>query len=341
MKKKLLLMLLAIGLAAGVAEANMLLNPSFEDGSFVSGTPDYWAHFYISSEAQHVWVDSAAGAHSGDRFMEMYNWLPTTASSGWLGQEVLGVEEGYEYLFEVWAKTATAGVTKYVGIYVDWYSTSSALTSSAAGWLGWDTAAATVTGDVWTEVAFDTLISPEGAIAAVLWLAAPIGNSIDAIYYDDVSMLSLGLAPEPNFVVDAGIDMITWSGESIQLDPNVVNNGPEVLTYHWSADPDDSNASFSDPCDLAPIVTIIKATGEVVTFELTLEVSDGSASLSDTMRIDVYDNECLAARNGVGLWMDNPTDIDGNCRTGLEDLAALASTWLKFAEGVTEPFPRP
>ena len=45
-------------------------------------------------------------------------------------------------------------------------------------------------------------------------------------------------APE----VDAGDDMITWSGQPVLLDPNIVEKEPTDwtdLTYAWSADPND------------------------------------------------------------------------------------------------------
>ena len=61
---------------------------------------------------------------------------------------------------------------------------------------------------------------------------------------------------DPNFVVDAGIDMITWSDQQVQLDPNVVNNGPGDLTYYWSANPDEGVVFDSNSIE-APTVTII------------------------------------------------------------------------------------
>jgi len=135
----------------------------------------------------------------------------------------------------------------------------------------------------------------------------------------------------PLYSVDAGNDMITWSGEPVQLDPNVVNNDPcdpqADLTYAWSADPDDG-VEFSDPNALAPTVTITKATDNPSTVTLTLAVHDGvHPTVTDTMTIDVYDDACKAAI-GKGLAADNPADFDGNCITNFEDFAVMATKWL-------------
>jgi hypothetical protein len=61
--------------------------------------------------------------------------------------------------------------------------------------------------------------------------------------------------------VDAGVDMVTWSDQAVQLAPTVVNNDTEDpqrdLSYAWSAGPDDG-VVFTDPNTLAPMVTITK-----------------------------------------------------------------------------------
>jgi hypothetical protein len=135
---------------------------------------------------------------------------------------------------------------------------------------------------------------------------------------------------------DAGMDMITWSDQPVQLDPKVISD----LTYAWSADPGDG-VVFSDPTALAPTVTITKAAaGDAVTVTLTLTVKGGLNPLEgDTMTIDVYDDACKAAI-GKGLAADNPADLDGNCITGFGDLAVMATRWLNDT-GLTGPIPKP
>jgi hypothetical protein len=134
---------------------------------------------------------------------------------------------------------------------------------------------------------------------------------------------------------DAGIDMITWSDQPVQLNPNVISD----LTYAWSADPDDG-VVFSDPTALAPTVTITKVTDNPSAVTLTLIVHGGLNLLEgDTVMIDVYDDACKAAI-GKGLAADNPGDFDGDCITGFEDLAVMATKWLNDT-GLTGPIPKP
>jgi len=143
--------------------------------------------------------------------------------------------------------------------------------------------------------------------------------------------------------VNAGIDMITWSGEVVQLDPNVVEKAGSdwtELTYLWSADPNDG--VVFDPGNNVedPNVTITKAPGDAATVTLTLAVNNVGRlepPVQDTMTIDVYDDACKAAI-GKGLAADNPTDFDENCITGFGDLAVMATKWLND-NALTEPVP--
>jgi hypothetical protein len=143
----------------------------------------------------------------------------------------------------------------------------------------------------------------------------------------------------PLYSVDAGSDMITWSGQAAPLAPTVVNNTEPyaALTYAWSADPADG-VIFSDPGVEDPTVTITKAaTGDAITVTLTLAVHDGVHSIvQDRMTISVYDNACLATRFGFGLAANHPTDLDGNCTTDFRDFAVMATKWLNDT-GLTGP----
>jgi hypothetical protein len=131
--------------------------------------------------------------------------------------------------------------------------------------------------------------------------------------------------------VDAGIDMVTWSGEPVQLAPTVVNNHPTAdLTYAWSADPVDGVA-FSAADVEAPIVTITKTTENPSIVTLTLSVNNVGQSPDqaqhDTVTIDVYDDAC-AATKAVAPEMLDPTDLNDDCMTDLQDLIVMAQTWL-------------
>jgi len=167
-------------------------------------------------------------------------------------------------------------------------------------------------------------------------LAGP-GDSQKILTPQDVPLILDSTLP----FVDAGINMITWSDQPVQLAPTVVNNSdpPTGLTYAWSADTPGAGVTVVfDPIDPiaandpAPTVTITKDPGEAITVTLTLVVNNAGEppekAREDSMRINVYDDACLAAI-GKGLTADNPTDLVGDdCITDLEDLAEMAKKWL-------------
>jgi len=125
--------------------------------------------------------------------------------------------------------------------------------------------------------------------------------------------------------VDAGDDMITWSGQGVQLDPNFAD-GYTPNSFTWSAD-DDTGVVF-DPNEFveAPIVTITKDTDNPSPVKLTLAATDGTDAYVSSMTIDVYDDSCLAAK-AVGPVELDITDIDENCITAFPDFALMATTW--------------
>ena len=138
--------------------------------------------------------------------------------------------------------------------------------------------------------------------------------------------------------VDAGANMITWSGQTVTMDPNVVNNDTNEpqgdLTYFWTAEPDgigDPNldVAIADADTENASVTITKTapTGDATVVTMTLAVTlPGKDPVKDTMTIDVYDDSCLAAE-AAGMLVIDPTDLDGNCITNFEDFAVMATTW--------------
>ena len=126
------------------------------------------------------------------------------------------------------------------------------------------------------------------------------------------------------YSVNAGDDMITWSGQPVELDATV-QDGVTVTSYAWSAVPADGvvfdpNAYVEDPT-----VMITKATLNPSAVELTLTVNDGeNPPVTDAMTIDVYDDACAAAL----AVEDYPADLDGDCVIGLNDLYLMAEAWL-------------
>ncbi len=85
--------------------------------------------------------------------------------------------------------------------------------------------------------------------------------------------------------VDAGEDMITWSGEPVQLDATVVDDGESALTYAWSADPADG-VVFSDAGAEDPSVTITRIPAWV---DITVpDASFETRSIDDTHFVWLY-----------------------------------------------------
>jgi len=65
-------------------------------------------------------------------------------------------------------------------------------------------------------------------------------------------------------IEDAGVDMITWSGQPVQLDPVVTDDGMSDLTWAWSAFPADGVVFTPGADHPNPTVTITKEAGVAV-----------------------------------------------------------------------------
>ncbi|MCF7956333.1 MAG: hypothetical protein K9M75_11060 [Phycisphaerae bacterium] len=142
---------------------------------------------------------------------------------------------------------------------------------------------------------------------------------------------------DPNLPdVDLGDDWITWSGRSVTLAPEVVNNDTQVpqrtLNYAWTADPADGVVFTPDANVEAPDVTITKAagTGDATVVKLMLSVTiDGvEGVVEEDINIDVYDDSCAAAVAIGTAAIFNPADFNQDCITDIQDLAAIAAEWL-------------
>jgi len=181
------------------------------------------------------------------------------------------------------------------------------------------------------ELLFDGPITVEGGDGFELWATDNIGNAahIDAVVID-VEMYT-----DPNFPdVDAGGDMISWSGQDVAMDPTIVEapgSDWTSLTYLWTAEPDlDVAITGADTENASVTITKAATTGDATVVTMTLAVNnedrDGEP-VTDTMTIDVYDDSCLAAM-AVGPVVFDQTDIDKNCITAFPDFAVMAATWL-------------
>ena len=173
MKMKIVLMMLVAMFAT--AQAELLTNPGFEDGS---GTmPDGWS--YTSGYGGYAWLPTA-GVGGGKAIQISY----TTSATGyfWIGQYV-PVTAGETYTFSVWAKSAVQGTPIGASAYVTWMDVS--YSSLDGGWYS----AATSAGDTWAEYTLgDPTVAPEGAAWAAFWLC----GYADGWLVDDASFI-----PEP------------------------------------------------------------------------------------------------------------------------------------------------
>ena len=156
-------------------------------------------------------------------------------------------------------------------------------------------------------------------------------------FADDITLDIVPINPNAPSV-NAGVDMVTWSGQPVVPNASAVNNGVGDLTYAWTADPDDGVVITGDTT-LAPTVTITKATANPSPVKLTLAVTlEGVDTVSDTMMIDVYDDACKASRGNGHEYA--ATDFDGDCVTSLSDFAVMAQSWLDDYE-LTGPVEKP
>ena len=135
------------------------------------------------------------------------------------------------------------------------------------------------------------------------------------------------------FDVDAGENMVIWSDEIVTLDATV-EEGVSVVSYSWTAIPSDG-VVFSNPTSEDTTVTITKDAGDMAAVMVRLTVDNGvDDPVTDSVRIEVYDNACLATRDGLGII--NEYDLSGNCIVDIGDVVIMASKWLED-NSLTDP----
>ena len=192
MKMQLLLAFVTVTLMAASAQAqNMLPNAGFEEGTFSTdpGTfPDGWAG-WPEADGTIVWVDDAAGAHSGSKYMTMTN---PQNQDRWLWSDMIPVTEGTEYIASLWARTLTQGEPAKTLLNITWYNAADA--SVGGGWIGGPDV-----GDDWAQATFDPLVAPAGAVKLdINFIGCRYHGNVTGyldtlgVAYDDVS-----LTPEP------------------------------------------------------------------------------------------------------------------------------------------------
>jgi len=151
--------------------------------------------------------------------------------------------------------------------------------------------------------------------------------------------------------VDAGENMISWSGALVALDPTIVEapgSDWTNLTYLWTAAPDgigdlnlDVAITGANTENASVTVTKAEPTGDATVITMTLAVNNEGRTeppVNSSMTIDVYDDACLATKAAGPVVIDS-TDFNANCVTGLEDFAQMAMAWL-VDYTITGPVPR-
>lgn len=153
-----------------------------------------------------------------------------------------------------------------------------------------------------------------------------VGSAKDPIYGPVLRFYADNMPPR----VDAGADVVTWLEGGLRkgtLDATVTDDGPlGACTMHWTvlSEPNEGAAALEKPTAEDTSVTLT-ALGKYV---FQLEVSDGEYSGSDTVTINVYNDNCQAAKSLPG-YKPLVGDLNGDCRIDDLDLALLKENWLK------------
>ncbi len=210
-------------------------------------------------------------------------------SNGNVGDTIgQGQYDGYMAVFRFWAvKALTAAEVeanfRVLGV-TDPMEPSPAdgaeISPSSTQVLSWTNLEPTTGSDVYVDVYFGTDANALGAfttdpadglnVTSVTVDASVIGQTY---YWQVNSYINGSRTGDPNegrlwtfyvvdfplSLVDAGVDMITWYGQGVQLGATVEDDGVSALTYLWSAGPvSGASVVFSDETAEAPIATISK-----------------------------------------------------------------------------------
>ena len=236
--KWLLMMLMVVGLMAGAAQANMLANPDFEEGTFDGdpGTyPPDWLFSWPDTTSAYTWL-SGTGAHSGTKYMRIQPWYQSPSYNPYMYQPVTGVIEGKNYEFSVWAKNEVEDDTNEGQFYLDW--------SSAGGWMSSTGVFIDVTSTEWTKLDFGTFTAPGGAVAATFWFGVN-GYNPSATNVDDAGMFDTLHVRYPSPYIGETVTIgdvdLSWTnadpnyeGHSVYVDvwfgtePNVTDPGYDM-----------------------------------------------------------------------------------------------------------------
>ena len=140
-------------------------------------------------------------------------------------------------------------------------------------------------------------------------------------------------------VADVGDDVTTWldnGSADVALAGTVIDADPTTTVWTVVSQPDDPNSPDAVIADSAALNTSItmSAVGEYV---LQLQADDGEYQGSDTLTINVFIDNCEAAKS-LPDWAPIPGDINLDCVVDQLDMDILTENWLKCnALGCTDP----
>ncbi|MGE5296466.1 MAG: hypothetical protein ACM3VT_16725 [Solirubrobacterales bacterium] len=153
-----------------------------------------------------------------------------------------------------------------------------------------------------------------------------VGSDTDPIYGPIFTFFADNMAPQ----VNAGADIVTWlegGPRTGKLDATVTDDGlVSPYTVRWTVvhEPNAGDAVIETPTAEETNVTL-KALGEYV---LQVDAFDGEYTGSDTLTINVYSDNCEAAKS-LPDYEPLVGDLNGDCRVDDIDLALLQENWLK------------
>jgi len=332
MKTKLLLMMLVVGVLSGLAVAAeiTLPNPGFERRSiddpedvfaigqhkYIWNSKDYWAHFECDNNGGplRLWRMGPGAAPEGEytvRVSSRYNDNEYEAvrpirdweACCWLLDDTFDPDVPYElsakvmrhisYLWNGYAVQLVAGGTytsksKYAGhvdggtVIAEDYNTKTAAPGQ------------TITSIVkYVGGTADPGLAGQRLQIRLCALEDPADHSTTSYAIFDDVRLTYG-------PVDAGPDMITWTGMGVPMAPVISPSYGAPGSYAWSAAPDDG-VVISDESAEDAIVTITKPT--LVSTEVTI----GNAGFEQPMLVDG------SFETAPPSWTDGYYDVTDPC----------------------------
>ncbi len=240
MKKTLLLTALAMCLVlVGSANANLLVNPDFEDDLNTDDVPDGWTFDNTGYYGGTTWLtyveDDAAGAYSGDDYLDMGS---DGASGAWDGysiayQDVAG-SAGVEYFLSVYVAADPAVTASKVELKFEFYndvppSDLTAISKTAIE--------QSFTRDGAYHLVSASMTAPAGTVIVrpgLVCIGFSPGGSIlyDDAWFDTVSRPAGAHTPNPSngAVVSPDLDQLSW------VEPKPVTPSDPITNDVWFTD---------------------------------------------------------------------------------------------------------